>query len=717
MRNLKYSRWRKALFLAGCICLAGLSDHVCAEESPQVAATPSDHLDSPTFSISGYGFFNNRAMHNAVSLLMDQDSERRAFSANFVEDSVLILLSRLQHDGYLKPEIETILTLDDGSETSYRWDLSFATNLPRNQNIKRIEFHLIPGVFYTLDSIQFDGLESIKHKQARSYFIGESFLFNQRSSRLYAKNRVSAGMDSLTDVLNRNGYIDATVEITEDKMDDTTGKVVMVITVNEGPRYVVRGITEAVTPATNRQEGELLSFVDKPWSRWTQQDIAQDLRNRYLKAGYPDVAVSIVPKVEAANQAVRMVDLDCRVETGPLITIGEIIFRGAVKTRRSVLDGRLELSPGEPLNRLELEEARYRLGRLGLFKTINLDYEVVSDTIRNPVYTVTESRTYELNLLLGYGSYELLRGGIEFNQYNLWGLAHRSTLLISQSFKSSSGSYAYTVPEIFGAEVDGTSRLFGLRRVEQSFISSEYGGNLGLQTILRPLDIVTQVTYTFKHLKTEEIELSPTQEGSSESTVGSLDFSISKDKRDDPLLPHKGYRYYGNVEWASRYFGGEADYQRVEFGVSIHRVIADGLWIHGSVVHGILFNWGGTQEDIPFNKRFYPGGENSVRGYQSGEAAPRAADGKFVGAESYILGNIELEQALASKWAGVLFLDGVGFSEKLANYPSTEGLYSAGLGLRYRTVVGIIRLEYGYNLNPRPQDPSGTLHFSVGYPF
>jgi len=41
----------------------------------------------------------------------------------------------------------------------------------------------------------------------------------------------------------------------------------------------------------------------------------------------------------------------------------------------------------------------------------------------------------------------------------------------------------------------------------------------------------------------------------------------------------------------------------------------------------------------------------------------------------------------------------------------------AGLGLRYQTLIGPVRLEYGRNLNPRIDDPAGTLHFSVGFPF
>jgi outer membrane protein insertion porin family len=126
---------------------------------------------------------------------------------------------------------------------------------------------------------------------------------------------------------------------------------------------------------------------------------------------------------------------------------------------------------------------------------------------------------------------------------------------------------------------------------------------------------------------------------------------------------------------------------------------------------------GARAEDLPFDRRFFPGGENSIRGYQEGEASPRDFNGQLIGAETYILGNVEFEQALTRAFSLVLFSDSIGFARDLSDYPANETLYSAGGGLRWKTIVGPIRLEYGHNLNPRPGDPSGTIHFSMGFPF
>jgi len=88
-----------------------------------------------------------------------------------------------------------------------------------------------------------------------------------------------------------------------------------------------------------------------------------------------------------------------------------------------------------------------------------------------------------------------------------------------------------------------------------------------------------------------------------------------------------------------------------------------------------------------------------------------------VGAETYTSANVEFEQGITPKWSVVAFIDGVEFAERLDHYPGDTQLFSAGGGLRWKTIIGPVRLEYGYNLNPRPRDPVGTLQFSLGFPF
>jgi outer membrane translocation and assembly module TamA len=134
---------------------------------------------------------------------------------------------------------------------------------------------------------------------------------------------------------------------------------------------------------------------------------------------------------------------------------------------------------------------------------------------------------------------------------------------------------------------------------------------------------------------------------------------------------------------------------------------------------GLITTFGAPNDlSVPVNSRFYPGGDNSIRGFQRGEAAPRNAAGEFVGAKVYVLANVEFEQALTSNWSVVAFGDALATAVSLRNISSAhERLYSVGLGIRYQTLIGPVRIEYGRNINPRPSDPPGTWHVSIGYPF
>ncbi len=200
--------------------------------------------------------------------------------------------------------------------------------------------------------------------------------------------------------------------------------------------------------------------------------------------------------------------------------------------------------------------------------------------------------------------------------------------------------------------------------------------------------------------------------------MGSVDVGLTSDRRDNPLRPRRGIRWVGQVEAASKTLGGEVDFQVYEVGVSYHTSWGSSRWIHVGLSHGAITTFGADNDrDLPVNKRFFPGGETSMRGYQRGEASPRGADGRFIGAQSQVTFNLELEQGLTGNWSGVLFFDALGTAVELSDYPLNEELYALGIGVRYQTLVGPVRLEYGRNLNPRVGDPGGTLHFSIGFPF
>ncbi len=333
------------------------------------------------------------------------------------------------------------------------------------------------------------------------------------------------------------------------------------------------------------------------------------------------------------------------------------------------------------------------------------------------VFQVAEEARWQASWLIGYGSYEQARGVVELSRANLWGRAHRDRVELGQSLKASRGEYRYTVPTLFNDTVEGSARLFGLRREEPSFVRLEYGAGVEAGRDVPWIDARGSAGVSYQVLRADDVELGADSGEVDNTTVAAVNLGLSRDVRDNPIRPRRGHRWSVQTETALPELGGDARYERVELAWSWHRPLGgDGAerWLHAGVSHGFVAGGGDT---VPVNRLFFPGGESSIRGYTEGEATQRDADGLFVGVRSTWLVNVELEQLITGRWTLVLFSDTLGTAREFEDWPGDEVLTSAGLGLRYQSPIGPLRLEYGRNLNRREGDPLGTLHFSIGFPF
>jgi outer membrane protein insertion porin family len=685
-----------------------------AEESPE--ETGEEEPSPAVMRVRGFGFMGNRSLMRMLQILRDESQPVEYFNANQIEDGALILLARLQQEGYLQPEVEADVTMEDGEVVRFVWDETLDTLLPRPIRASRVVYRVQPGVLFYYRQMEIEGLTVMGADEATEYFVPTGFLIRTRRARAFTDTGLERGIANLREVLIRRGFENARVTVAEMSRDHETGAVDVRVRVQEGRQSLVRSARTRLVKTDLAFDWEPELRDGQPFSRVWTQDYAQELRLELYRRGYPDADVRVETTTREDVDEMVMVDLLFTVEAGPFVEVGEVIFRGQERTQENVLRRRSRLGPGDPLNRVEAERGRTRLARLGAFEWVDVELEEVDETTRNVVYNLREGRMIDVNLLFGYGSYEMLRGGIEVEQFNIFGRAHRSRLLLTQSLRASSGNYRYTVPELFGEDIHGYSQLFALRREEREFDRVEFGGSVGAQTFFHRIDTDANLRYTYQLLETRATGAAVGQ-GLTQAVVAAVGLDLQQDRRDNPIYPEAGHSLFTNVEVASTTFGGEVEYQRLELGGSYHLPLRRGRFIHTSLQHGIIHTFGEVAQEIPFNRRFFPGGENTMRGFLQGEASPRNAAGEVVGAESYVLLNVEFEQALTPRWSVVAFSDSIGIARSLDQYPFEDTLYSVGLGIRYKTLIGPVRLEYGHNLNPRPQDSRGALHLSIGFPF
>jgi outer membrane protein assembly complex protein YaeT len=669
-----------------------------------------------TLKVSGAGWLRDRELRLSLTLLLG--AQRGAtFDTNAIEDAAVILVSALGEEGFQKPVVEIEATLTDGTVRRLTFDASLATGLPRPLEARVVEFRVKPGARWHVASVTITGLTVLPEKSARAYFRAESMLFILPKTNAYSPSRVEGAAGALLGELNQRGYADATVQALTSKIDEKSGAVALLVAVTQGARWQVSALRFEGVGAEIITVPKPADWIGRAWSPASQENLKEAIRQAYFKKGFPDVTVRIVAEPGAVQEGQKPVAVTAQIQPGTAVKIGRVRFEGNAVARDAVLRRSAQVQPGDPVNPIALGAARYRISRLGVFETVDLRYEPADGPVRDPVFTLKESQRYESNLLFGYGSYEQARAGVDFRQVDLFGLAHQSLLEFVQSMKSTSADYTYSVPELFGESIDGAARLFGLQRQEVAFLRQEFGATFTLKRPIPWLRAEGTAGYTYQALRNHDNVLATQATDKEQLNVASINFGLTGDHRDNPLRPRRGYRWFTQIELASRDLGGAAEYQRLEFGAAYHTPWGEGHWIHVGLTHGVITTLGTTDATLPVNKRFFPGGDNSIRGYQNGEAAPRGADGLFIGAKSYVLLNVELEQALTPNWSVVAFSDALGAAAQLRDYPFAERLYTAGLGVRYQTLIGPIRVEYGRNLNPRPADPHGTWQISIGYPF
>ena len=628
-----------------------------------------------------------------------------------------MLFSVLNDEGYQTPVITIRADVVGGKTETYKLDENLDVNLVRGLAAYAVLFDVKTGTRSYIDVVQIDGLKALETVAGGSFFKPANTLITTKADRAYSPSRVRRAAEKLREELRLHGYAQAKVVVSQVDTDKAKGgPVTLHIQVEEGPLW---GVSELRFEKTDPKDIGLTikSHIGQPWSPTLQQNITEEIRQAYYRKGYADVAIRLQADAAPAVAGRRAVFVEIQIVPGTLVKVGEVRFEGNEHTSTAVLRRRVRIKSGVPFDPVALESSRYRLSGLGVFEAVDLHATPPDGEVRDPVYVVREGPRYEGNLLAGYGSYEQLRGGVEFRQMNLFGRAHQSRLELVQSMKGTRGEYTYTVPELFGETIDGTARVFGLQRQELAFLRKEFGVNATLKRRIPWIGAEGTVGYTLQTLKNTDNELATRRADDKNVNVGSVEVGLTRDRRDSPLRPRHGYRWFGQVEAANERFGGEVNYERFELGGAYHFGMGQWQFMHIGLVHGVLTTFGKTDETIPVNKRFFPGGDSSIRGYQEGAASPRGEDGRFIGAKTYTLLNLEYEQVLTEAWSAIFFVDALGTSARLANYPFDERLYSTGMGVRYQTLVGPIRLEYGRNLNPRIGDRSGTLHLSIGFPF
>jgi outer membrane protein insertion porin family len=204
------------------------------------------------------------------------------------------------------------------------------------------------------------------------------------------------------------------------------------------------------------------------------------------------------------------------------------------------------------------------------------------------------------------------------------------------------------------------------------------------------------------------------------NAISSAEFGLTYDSRDNVFNPTKGNILSGSLECAGGPLAGDKDFLKF-FGRASHYfplLRGSTLELRGRL--GLADAYGDS-EQLPIYERFFAGGAYTVRGYRERKVGPVDPVSKdALGGEGMLVGNIEYTYPLFDFLKLATFYDTGNVWSKYTDIGSGGFKSAIGLGVRIKTPIGPVMLDYGIPLNKEPGEDtkgSGRFHFSVSHGF
>ncbi len=496
------------------------------------------------------------------------------------------------------------------------------------------------------------------------------------------------------------------------------------VSVDPGPLYRLRvvrlegPVPEDVRAAFNLTSGE-------PARASTVLAAREAVLYALREDGFP---LARVPPPDAlVDHDTRTMDVVFRAEPGPRLALGEIRVIGLERLRESAALRRLGLTPGQPFSPSRLEAARRDLLAGGVLAWARLTPGTEPDAHgRLPLTLEVAERPPRVIRLAGaFSSDEGVTLSSSWAHRNVFGGGERLTL------RADAGRIAEADPNALSYLASGTLRLPDLW-VRDLDLRLDLGAvNEHLEAYDREAvtaGVVLERRFSERlsagaGLAYERARVA--QDGPARDyQLLSLPLTLGFDTTNDALDPRRGLRVAAQVTPAQVlegdapgfFLGRVAGSAFLDLG---RRAGGDPRWTGRRVLAGRLALGsivGAAAEDVPPDWRFYAGGGGSVRGYAFQSIGPQTAFGSPAGGDGLLEAGLELRQRFGGNWGAVAFVDAGAVSEN--GIPGTAALsVGVGIGLRYFTPIGPVRVDIATPLDRDTGDSPVQLYIGIGQAF
>ena len=527
--------------------------------------------------------------------------------------------------------------------------------------------------------------------------------------------------ETLQEFYRALGYLDAAIQEITYTIDTKEERADISIVVEEGARTLISSIDIQGVPDDARTR--LLPVIGiKIGDSYNEVDIS-DARFRildsYATEGNLNVDVLVQRTIEDHKAKVVFT-----VAEGAKVRIGKTVVTGNQRTRHEVIRREIAHDEGLPYSFRTLAEQRRKLYKLGLFEDVEIEPHSAGEGIKDLLVRVKEGNAGAYEFGIGYADYEEFRGYAEVSYRNLWGMNRQGLLRAELSSLQQRYIVQYTEPWFLGYQLPFRVLFLYEDKEEISFPGREvryrierYAASAGVEKQLTE-KLKSELYYEYSIVRTTDVQpdVILSREDVGTLAISSIRPSLIYDTRDNPFEPARGIVAGVSVKIASSLLFSETDFLKMTlYGSTFHRLhkrIVLALSARGGIAYGFK-----DTDELPLVERFFLGGRFSVRGYEQDTLGPKGADNDPTGGNAFAMGSVELRTNIGRGFSIVPFLDCGNVWVKVSDFKLSDIKYTAGLGLRYGTPVGPLRIDYGFKLNKEKDESSGELHFSIGHAF
>jgi outer membrane protein assembly factor BamA len=669
----------------------------------------------------------------------------------------------------LDPELiqESRENLISHFQTKGYFDVAVQSDVQPSQNGQTILFRIIKGERHKLTEVAVEGNHSLSNKQLRGRIKVEKGRFFSRGN--FSQRLVRTSADNLKRTYEAEGFSSVTVT---PEVKRSGGNISVQFRVNEGPQDVVASlhvVGNNTVPVATLAPAGLKVTEGQPYSVKKVDEDRNQIGAQYLRMGYLNATFRSTALSFKNNP--HQLDVTYTISEGPKVLLDSVMTLGAKVTKQSLIDKTVQLKTETPLRADDLLAAEGRLYSLaGVFDWAEIDPRrpITTQTAEDALVKLHEARQNDIRY--GFGFEVVNRGGsipsgtvalpglppvglpssfqtsqktfwgprgtFQYFRHNFRGLGETLSFAVLGARLIQRASATYVDPHFIGTNWASNLTLSGERNSENPIFTSRLG-NAGFQ-LERPLnEAATQtisVRYDYQQTALSNLLIpdlvSPEDQHVRLSTLSS---TYIRDTRDHPLDAQKGIYQTVELAFNPTFLGSSVNFARLRAQQAYYKNLGKGIIWANSVRIGIEQPFAGSH--VPQSELFYTGGGSTLRGFPLNSAGPQravsvcsnpsdASTCSFIqvptgGRELFILNSEFRIPVPLKKGLGVVaFYDGgnvfehVGFSDFRNNYSNT-----VGLGVRYATPIGPVRIDVGRNLNPIAGIKATQIFITLGQAF